>query len=174
MITGKRVFEGCGGGIKASSGNPDWLKGAMRDYERIYLRFSAAAAACHCRRRWRCWYCNISTWIGVQITKKRGGEREKEEREGRNPHPRGDIKKDKLVAARGMAIPKSYGRGVSRNVVLSESGPRFLVTGSTLGLAYKLTEIWHVYTYMEISSFHFVEIRFVVASSCSSLPREWE
>lgn len=71
------------------------------------------------------------------------------------------------MAARGMAIPKSYGRGVSRNVVLSESGPRFLITGSTLGLAYKLTEIWHVYTYMEISSFHFVEIRFVVASSCS-------
>jgi len=33
------------GGIKASSGNPDWLKGAMRDYERIYLGFSAAAAA---------------------------------------------------------------------------------------------------------------------------------
>lgn len=112
--------------------------------------------------------------------KKKGREeREKEERGGeregrRNPHPRGDIKKDKLVAARGMAIPKSYGRGVSRNVVLSESGPRFLITGSTLGLAYKLTEIWHVYTYMEISSFHFVEIRFVVASSCSSLPRECE
>lgn len=43
QITGSRVFEGCGGGIKATSGNPDWLKGAMRDYERIYLRFSAAA-----------------------------------------------------------------------------------------------------------------------------------
>lgn len=86
MITGKRVFEGCGGGIKASSGNPDWLKGAMRDYERIYLRFSAAAAACYCRRRWRCWYCNISTWIGVQITKKRGGE---EEGEGERERERG-------------------------------------------------------------------------------------
>lgn len=36
---------GYGGGIKASSGNPDWLKGAMRDYERIYLRFSAATSA---------------------------------------------------------------------------------------------------------------------------------
>lgn len=67
--------------------------------------------------------------------KKREGEEEGEEKRERgreNPHPRGDIKKDKLVAARGMAIPKSYGRGVSRNVVLSESGPRFLVTGSTL------------------------------------------
>lgn len=39
----ERVLEGCGGDIKASSGNPDWLKGAMQDYERIYLRFSAAA-----------------------------------------------------------------------------------------------------------------------------------
>lgn len=108
MITGKRVFEGCGGGIKASSGNPDWLKGAMRDYERIYLRFSAAAAACYCRRRWRC--CNISTWIGVQITKKRGGgeqEGEGGERGGRKkeyiPTQGGgeDIKKDKLSERNG-------------------------------------------------------------------------
>lgn len=97
MITGKRVFEGCGGGIKASSGNPDWLKGAMRDYERIYLRFSAAAAACHCRRRWRCWYCNISTWIGVQITKKRGGEERERERRAR----RGARRKEESPPKRG-------------------------------------------------------------------------
>jgi len=43
--TGEGFWEGVQGGIKASSGNPDWLKGAMRDYERIYLGFSAAAAA---------------------------------------------------------------------------------------------------------------------------------
>lgn len=31
------------GGIKASSGNPDWLKEAMQDYGRICLRFSSAS-----------------------------------------------------------------------------------------------------------------------------------
>jgi hypothetical protein len=51
---GEGFRVGVEGGIKASSGNPDWLKGAMRDYERIYLGFSAAAAAAAAKigRQW--------------------------------------------------------------------------------------------------------------------------
>lgn len=59
----KRAFEGCRGGTKASSGNPGWLKGAMRDYERIYSRFSAVATVRD--------DVAAATRIGVQITEKK-------------------------------------------------------------------------------------------------------
>ena len=52
----------------------------MRDYERIYLRFSAAVDAAAAAAA--AWCCNISAWIGIQIAK-RGEKRErsKEEKE---------------------------------------------------------------------------------------------
>ena len=47
----------------------------MRDYERIYLRFSAAVDAAATAAA--AWYCNISAWIGIQITERKK-ERERE------------------------------------------------------------------------------------------------